>query len=134
MKDLTMDPIRQRFPQFDAEGQALVRKAYEVADAALEGVKRENGKPFIDHPMNVALIAADEIGLPAECVAAVFLHEAMRMGTSAGSGTGKPEAGTRLESQAPVEFPEDVRTMVEGLNRIATIKPKDTRLRTTRNS
>ncbi|MBR4756837.1 MAG: bifunctional (p)ppGpp synthetase/guanosine-3',5'-bis(diphosphate) 3'-pyrophosphohydrolase, partial [Bacteroidales bacterium] len=111
-----MDPIRQKFPQFDEAGQALIRKAYKLAEASLAGLQRDNGRPFIDHPMNVALIATDEIGLPAECAAAVFLHEAIRMGPSTASGTGKEE------------FPEDVRTMAEGLNKISTIKPKDTRL------
>ena len=106
------DRIRQIFPQFDGAGQALVGKAYKVAAEALAGKTRENGKPFLDHPENVALIATDEIGLPAECAAAVFLHEAMRMG-NCDSISG---------------FPDDVVKMVEGLNKISTIKPKDTRL------
>ena len=74
-----MDVIRQKFPQFDEAGQALIGKAYKIAEAALSGKTRENGRPFLDHPMKTALIATDEIGLPAECAAAVFLHEAMRM-------------------------------------------------------
>lgn len=109
-----MESIRQKFPQFDEAGQALIEKAYRIAEASLAGVQRWNGKPFIDHPMRVALIATDEIGLPAECAAAVFLHEAMRMGG--------------VQDDISGEFPEDVRLMVEGLNRISTIKPKDTRL------
>ena len=107
------DRIRQLFPQFDGAGQELIDRAYKVAASALSERKRENGHAFIEHPMNVALIATDEIGLPAECAAAVFLHEAMRMG------------------RVPVSldpFPDDVIRMVEGLNRIATIRPKDTRL------
>jgi GTP pyrophosphokinase len=106
------DRIRQIFPQFDGAGQALVEKAYNVAAEALAGKTRENGKPFLEHPENVALIAADEIGLPAECAAAVFLHEAMRMG----------------DCDSLSGFPDDVVKMVEGLNKISTIKPKDTRL------
>ena len=107
------------FPQFDGAGQALVEKAYMVASEALAGKTRENGKQFLEHPENVALIVTDEIGLPAECAAAVFLHEAMRMG-DCHSGQGD---GSVLSS-----FPDDVAKMVEGLNRISTIKPKDTRL------
>ncbi|MBQ1750646.1 MAG: hypothetical protein IIZ90_01345, partial [Bacteroidales bacterium] len=75
-----MDTIRQKFPQFDKAGLALIEKAYRIAETSLADLKRWNGKPFIDHPMMVALIATDEIGLPAACAAAVFLHEAMRMG------------------------------------------------------
>ena len=110
-----MDSIRQKFPQYDEAGLDLVEKAYGVAREALEGVSRDNGHPFIEHPLKVALIVADEIGLPAECVAAVFLHEAVRMGAE----------GREADLQG---FPEDVLKMVEGLNRISTIKPKDTRL------
>lgn len=109
-----MDTIHQRFPQYDEGGQALIDKAYAIASAALEGQTRGNGHPFIEHPVNVALIASDEIGLPADCVAAVFLHEATRQ---------HPEIDLRAGG-----FPEDVYKMVDGLNKIATIKPKDTRL------
>ena len=109
-----MDTIHQRFPQYYEGGQALIDKAYAIASAALADETRGNGHPFIEHPVNVALIAADEIGLPADCVAAVFLHEATRK---------HPEID--LHSGG---FPEDVYKMVEGLNKIATIKPKDTRL------
>lgn len=112
--DFAMDTIHQKFPQYDESGQALIDKAYAIASTALAGETRGNGHPFIEHPINVALIAADEIGLPADCVAAVFLHEATRK---------HPEIDLRSGG-----FPEDVYKMVEGLNKIATIKPKDTRL------
>ena len=109
-----MDTIHQRFPQYDEGGQALIDKAYAIASATLTDETRGNGHPFIEHPVNVALIAADEIGLPSDCVTAVFLHEATRK-----------HHETDLRSGG---FPEDVLKMVEGLNKIATIKPKDTRL------
>ncbi len=113
-RTFAMDTIHQRFPQYDEAGQALIDKAYAIASEALAGETRGDGHPFIEHPVNVALIAADEIGLQADCVAAVFLHEATRM---------HPETDLKAGG-----FPEDVYTMVEGLNKIATIKPKDTRL------
>ena len=114
--------IREKFPQFDENGQHIVDKAYLVASKMLEGEQRSNGRPFLEHPMNVALIASDEIGLPADCIAAVFLHEATRK---------HPEVDLRNGSLGEMPlggFPEDVYTMVEGLNKIATIRPKDTRL------
>jgi len=106
--------IDERFPHYDESGREIIRKAYGVAAEALSQQLRDNGKPFIEHPMNVAMIVADEIGLQAECVAAVFLHEATRI---------HPE--TDLNS---LGFSSEVITMVDGLNKIATIKPKDTRL------
>ena len=73
-----MDRTEELFPNYDGKGKDLIRQAYDIAEKALEGQTRGNGKPFIEHPVNVAKIAADEIGLPAECIAAVFLHEAQR--------------------------------------------------------
>ena len=103
------------FPQYSAEGRDLIRKAYDVAEKALAGETRSNGTPFFGHPLAVAKIAAYEIGLPAECVAAVFLHEATRGG----------KVDLDIHS---LKLDESVYTMVDGLNKISTIKPKDTRL------
>ena len=103
------------FPQYSAEGRDLIRKAYDVAEKALAGETRSNGAPFFRHPLAVAKIVAHEIGLPPECVAAVFLHEATRGGK------------VDLDIHA-LKLDESVYTMVDGLNKISTIKPKDTRL------
>ena len=124
------------FPNFSDSGKELVRNAYTIAFHSLEGQTRGNGKPFIEHPVNVAKIAADEIGLPAECIAAVFIHEAMRF-----QETHNPaeflavmmkKAGLRDEVPSQKEiistFGNDVLTIVDGLNKISTIKPKDTKL------
>ncbi|MCF0176920.1 MAG: bifunctional (p)ppGpp synthetase/guanosine-3',5'-bis(diphosphate) 3'-pyrophosphohydrolase, partial [Bacteroidales bacterium] len=104
--------IEESFTRYDEASIGLVRKAYEIAEGSLCSLSRGNGHPFIEHPERVALIAYAEIGLPAECIAAVFLHEASRVHTD-------------LDISS---FPADIRTMVEGLNKISTIKPKDTRL------
>ena len=91
---------------------ALIEKARAVALDALKDETRYDGTPFMQHPDNVARIVADEIGLPMECVAAVYLHEA-----------------TRTHKEVDISsFPQDVRKIAEGLNKISTIKPKDTRL------
>lgn len=108
-----MDRIEELFPNYDASGRDIIRKAYEIAEKALTDQQRSNGKPFLEHPAGVAKIASEEIGLPAECIAAVFLHEAMRFNG---------------EIPAKLDFGKDILTMVDGLNNISSIKPKDTRL------
>ena len=90
----------------------LVERARQLAEIVLKDVQRSNGVPFIAHPDGVAAIVRDEIGLPQECVAAVYLHEASRT---------HPDLDLS-------DYPSDVLKMVEGLNRISTIRPKDTRL------
>jgi len=109
-----MDTVDELFSHYGPEGREMIRKAYTFAAEALAGKVRGNGRPFLDHPLGVARIVADEIGLPPECVAAVFLHEATRE---------NPDLDIR-----PLGLDGSVCTMVEGLNRISTIKPKDTRL------
>ena len=103
------------FLNYSAEGRDLIRKAYDLAEKALAGEVRSDGKPFFGHPLAVAKIVSDEIGLPPECVAAVFLHEAVRRG--------KEDPDIRS-----LKLDESVYKMVDGLNKIARIKPKDTRL------
>jgi len=108
-----MDP--ELFRNYSEEGRELIRKAYDVAENALAGEVRSDGKPFFGHPLAVAKIVSDEIGLPPECVAAVFLHEATR--------GGKVDLDIRS-----LKLDESVYKMVDGLNKISTIKPRDTRL------
>ena len=103
------------FQNYSGPGREQIRTAYDVAEKALAGMTRSNGEPFFRHPLAVARIVSDEIGLPPECVAAVFLHEATRSGK------------VDIDIHA-LKLDESVYTMVDGLNKIATIKPKDTRL------
>ena len=109
-----MERIERLFPRYDDKGKAMIYKAFCIAEKALSEQKRSNGAPFIEHPVAVACIAYDEIGLSAECITAVFLHEATRF---------FPETDIMSEG-----FGKDVYTIVDGLNKISTIKPKDTRL------
>ena len=93
--------------------QDIITRAREAAQEVLHDRLRYDGSPFISHPDAVARIVTDEIGLPEECVAAVYLHEASRMG------------GYEVKA---AEWGETICTLVDGLNKISTIKPKDTRL------
>ncbi len=90
----------------------MIEEARKIALAALEGETRYDGSPFISHADGVADIVTREIGLPETCAAAVYLHEA-----------------TRTHKDVDISaFPQEVLMMVDGLNKISTIKPKDTSL------
>ena len=109
------ESLKKVMEQYEAPQRELVERAYRYALKELEGQLRGNGHPFIEHPLGVALIVANEIGLMPEAVAAVFLHEATR---------GNDE---RLQEVAR-GYSAEIITMVEGLNRISGITPKDTGL------
>ena len=93
----------------------LVQKSFLIARESLEGMERENHHPFLEHPVNVARIVSGEMGLRYDAVCAVFLHEASR---------GKEDVQQKLRK----EFPSDIMNIVEGLNNISRITPKETRL------
>ena len=100
---------------YKGKEREIVEKSYQIAAASLEGLERENHHPFLEHPVNVALIVKDEIGLRSTSVAAVLLHEATR---------GKDEMMERIQK----EFSSEIVNIVKGLNNISRITPKETRL------
>lgn len=59
----------------DEESIALMRKAFDVANEAHYGVRRKSGEPYILHPIAVARIATEEIGLGATSVICALLHD-----------------------------------------------------------
>ncbi|MBQ9184912.1 MAG: bifunctional (p)ppGpp synthetase/guanosine-3',5'-bis(diphosphate) 3'-pyrophosphohydrolase [Bacteroidales bacterium] len=109
-----MANVKEIFPHLEDAELDLVQKAYDIAEKALADKKRDSGAPFLEHPLGVAKIVDREIGLQPVCVAAVFLHEASRMA---------PESKPLLAG-----FPQEVLQIVDGLDKISTINPKDTRL------
>ena len=53
----------------------LIRKAFEVALEAHKDMRRKSGEPYIFHPIAVAHIAAEEIGLGTTSVVCALLHD-----------------------------------------------------------
>lgn len=52
-----------------------IRRAFEFANEAHKNVRRRSGEPYILHPIEVARIVADEIGLGCRSVCAALLHD-----------------------------------------------------------
>ncbi len=106
----------KEFEIYSAQEMERIEYAYRLAEEVLREKKRENGHPFIEHPVGVAAIVAKEIGLTADCIEAIFLHEALRFHP------------TLLDEIPAGQFPQDVIDIALNLNKIAAIKPKETRL------
>jgi len=53
----------------------LIDKAFRFANEAHRDMYRNSGEPYIIHPINVARIVNQEIGLGAKSVAAALLHD-----------------------------------------------------------
>ncbi|MFZ1692449.1 MAG: RelA/SpoT family protein [Flavobacteriales bacterium] len=58
-----------------AEDTRLIRKAFNIAVEAHKDQRRKSGEPYIYHPIAVARICAEEIGLGTTSVVAALLHD-----------------------------------------------------------
>lgn len=101
---------------YSDEGQKQILAAYDIAAEAMKDKFRENGHPFIEHPLGVARIVAEDLNLGYESVIAVFLHETLRF---------HPELMNELPKGM---FSKEIIEIALSLNKIAAIKPKETRL------
>ncbi len=63
---------KRRLEKGDKE---IIRKAFEVAVEAHKEMRRKSGEPYIYHPIAVAQICAEEIGLGATGIVCALLHD-----------------------------------------------------------
>lgn len=109
---------------FTPEEQDMVTGAWEFASRQLDGRKRENGHPFLEHPENTAVIAHDMLGLDAVSVTAILLHEAGRFSCENVADLNKSELMAAYRRHCPPQVAE----IVSDLNNIAGISIQDTNL------
>lgn len=69
------DLITNTYRELNEEHNRLIRKAFDVALDAHKEQRRKSGEPYIYHPIAVAKIVADEIGLGATSIASALLHD-----------------------------------------------------------
>ena len=60
---------------FSEEEVDMVQRAYELAEEAHRPQRRKSGEPYILHPIAVAMIVTNEIGLGAGPICAALLHD-----------------------------------------------------------
>ncbi len=59
----------------DKNDRRIIRKAFQLALDAHNGMYRKSGEPYIIHPVEVAIICAGEIGLGPTSVVCALLHD-----------------------------------------------------------
>ena len=69
------DLISNTYRTLDEENNKLIRKAFDIALDAHKDQRRKTGEPYIYHPIAVAKIVAEEIGLGATSIACALLHD-----------------------------------------------------------
>jgi guanosine-3',5'-bis(diphosphate) 3'-pyrophosphohydrolase len=74
-RDVLLGTLLEQLPDYyNPANRELVERAYRVAEEAHRNQKRQSGKAYITHCLEVANILA-EMGAPAEVVAAGLLHD-----------------------------------------------------------
>jgi len=69
------DMLSDTYQTLSKEDKVLIRKAFDVSADAHKDQRRKTGEPYIFHPIAVAKIVANEVGLGANSIAAALLHD-----------------------------------------------------------
>ncbi|MBL6950292.1 MAG: bifunctional (p)ppGpp synthetase/guanosine-3',5'-bis(diphosphate) 3'-pyrophosphohydrolase, partial [Bacteroidales bacterium] len=95
------------------EDRKMVRKAFNVALEAHKDMRRQSGEPYIYHPLEVAIIAAREIGLGATSIICSLLHDVVE------------DTEFTLEDIRGL-FGEKVASIIDGLTKIKEVFGQNT--------
>ncbi len=75
IKDYYDDLLKIIEPKFSKDRLELIDKAFNFANIAHDGVKRKSGEPYIIHPIAVAIIVTNDLGLGTTSVLSTILHD-----------------------------------------------------------
>jgi GTP pyrophosphokinase len=67
--------LRTAKPFLKDDDARQIRQAFKIALQAHEGMRRKSGEPYIFHPLAVAQIAVEEIGLGTTSIISALLHD-----------------------------------------------------------
>ncbi|HIP49549.1 MAG TPA: bifunctional (p)ppGpp synthetase/guanosine-3',5'-bis(diphosphate) 3'-pyrophosphohydrolase [Lutibacter sp.] len=75
LKRLYKDLLKGTYEVLSTDDKKEIRKAFDLAVDAHKDQRRKSGEPYVFHPIAVAKIVADEIGLGATSIVAALLHD-----------------------------------------------------------
>ena len=91
----------------------LIEKAYKIANEAHWNMRRKSGEPYVIHPISVAKIVNQEIGLGAKSIATALLHDVVE------------DTGYSL-NDVEREFGPKIASLIDGLTKISGTYNKET--------
>jgi guanosine-3',5'-bis(diphosphate) 3'-pyrophosphohydrolase len=103
------DLLRTSYQTLSEEDKAQIRLAFEVAVDAHKDQRRKSGEAYVFHPIAVAQIVAEEIGLDATSIMAALLHDVV-------------EDSHYTLDYIEEQFGPTVARIVDGLTKIAGLK------------
>ncbi|MFZ2287729.1 MAG: bifunctional (p)ppGpp synthetase/guanosine-3',5'-bis(diphosphate) 3'-pyrophosphohydrolase [Bacteroidales bacterium] len=106
--------LRDNLYRCDKPGDIdLIDKAFRFANEAHREMYRNSGEPYIIHPINVARIVNQEMGLGARSVIAALLHDVVE------------DTGIPIE-EITKEFGPKIASLIDGLTKISGTYNKET--------
>ena len=100
----------------DEEELTMVKKAFDFANQAHRNVRRRSGEPYILHPIQVAEIVIDEIGLGYKSISAALLHDVVE------------DTSYTIDDIRNL-FGDKIALLVDGLTKIKTVLDNEDRKR-----
>jgi GTP pyrophosphokinase len=100
--------LRTLRPKLKKGDRELLRTAFEMAANAHKTMRRKSGEPYILHPIAVAMICVDEIGLGVRSTICALLHDTVE------------DTDIALDD-IKSEFGNEIAKIVDGLTKISTI-------------
>ncbi|MFT7232026.1 MAG: guanosine-3',5'-bis(diphosphate) 3'-pyrophosphohydrolase [Cyclobacteriaceae bacterium] len=67
--------LRRAKPVLKSGDSAIIKKAFSISAEAHKDMRRKSGEPYIFHPLEVAQICVDEIGLGTTSIVSALLHD-----------------------------------------------------------
>ena len=101
--------LKVSYQTLNENDKDLIRNALDIAIDAHKDQYRKSGEPYIFHPISVAKIVAEKIGLDANSIAAALLHDVVE------------DSEYNIEKIKSV-FGEKIARIVEGLTKISKLK------------
>ena len=98
----------------DEKEFSVVKKAFEFANEAHKNVRRRSGEPYIIHPIEVAKIVVEDIGLGYKSITAALLHDVV-------------EDTDYTTDDIKSLFGEKIASLVDGLTKIKTVLDNEDR-------
>ncbi len=105
--DMILEAVKSYQPKADTD---LIRRAYELADAAHKGQKRVSGEDYISHPLAVAKILTD-LQIDDITISAAILHDVV-------------EDTTHTLDEMRERFGEEVAMLIDGVTKLGRIQYK----------
>ena len=100
--------LRALKPKLKTGDKRLVRIAFEMSVDAHKTMRRKSGEPYIFHPLAVAMICVEEIGLGVRSTICALLHDTVE------------DTDVTLED-IQREFGTEMSKIIDGLTKIATV-------------